>query len=38
MENKKVVIDTGVFTRELLEKAMREIEQKKQQQQTTKSA
>lgn len=28
---KKVIIDTGIFSRELLEKACREIESKKQQ-------
>lgn len=40
MENKqkKVIIDTGIFARELLEKACREIEQKKQQNKESKSA
>lgn len=37
-KQKKIVIDTGIFSRELLEKACREIEQKKQQQKETKSA
>lgn len=31
----KIKIDTGVFSRELLEKACREIQMKKQQQQNT---
>lgn len=35
---KKVIIDTGIFSRELLEKACREIEQKKQQKKESKSA
>lgn len=37
-KQKKIVIDTGIFSRELLEKACREIEKKKQQQKETKSA
>lgn len=37
-QTQKVVIDTGIFSRELLEKACREIEKKKQQNKETKSA
>ncbi|BFH10665.1 hypothetical protein J6TS7_31880 [Paenibacillus dendritiformis] len=32
VQSKKIIVDTGVFDRELLEKVCREIKQKKEQQ------